>query len=81
MASAKLHKVLIVSKAYAGNGGELLSKSVSGLGSVIKVEKLSSVYRIKIEEEESKTIHDLRSRKSYAGLVVVIKAGNTVSPN
>lgn len=76
----KSHPVLISIKAFAGNGGELLRKAIKELDTVLEISAISSIYSVAFEENQANTVHDLRTRGSYSGLVVSLKGLTTSSP-
>lgn len=76
----KIHYALISIKVYANHGEDLLKQVVEELLREMKIEEVSSIYRVQGSLRQFKQIHDLKSTESFEALSVVMKVQTSLDP-
>lgn len=80
MATAKEQAVIIGLKAFSSAGLDLLRQTIQTLSEMVRVEAVSSIYRISGEGERPAHVHDLRSFAVFDGMVLTLIGHTTLSP-
>lgn len=80
MALAKEQAVIIGIKAFSSEGLDLLRQTIHALSEMVRVEAISSIYRISGQGERPAHVHDLRSFAVFDGMVLSLIGHTTLPP-